>query len=240
MKVTNNTYVLSGSYFSGVNDISTLGEVYGIRTPGGVILVDCGESGHGPRMLRETLSYFNVTEPVTHVIITHAHHDHCGGAKEIQSVGAKIIVAKEDAGRCENGGVWGMYTPFDKGQAFSAFTPDIIINDDGELTINGLSFEFIKIPGHTKGSMAVRVNVDGKTVIFTGDALQTDGKNNVGNITFGWQGDPDFSREDVVNSMMKLMKYETDMILPGHGKVCLRHGTAVLRHAAQTAFLTLR
>ena len=240
MKVTNNIFVLSGSYFSGVSDMSTLGDVYGILTPHGVVLVDCGEPVSGPRMLKDTLAYFDVLLPITHVIVTHAHHDHCGGAKQLKEEGAKIIVASEDAVLCKNGGVYGMYTPFDKEQAFPCFTPDMEIEDDCKLEINGVQFEFIKIPGHTKGSMAIRLEMDGKTVMFTGDALQPDGKSRFTDVSFGWQGDPHFCRDDIVKSMMKLMNYETDMILPGHGKVCLRNGTEVLRHAAQTAFLTLR
>ena len=157
MRLTNNIFVLSGSYFSGVDDMSTLGDVYGVRTPKGIVLVDCGEPDTGPRMLKETLAYFDAFEPITHVIITHAHHDHCGGAKLLQAEGAKIIVASEDAAVCKNGGVWGMYGPFDQEQAFPAFAPDIEIGDDCELEINGLMFEFIKIPGHTKGSMAIRL-----------------------------------------------------------------------------------
>ena len=240
MKLTENVLVLSGSYFFGEGNMSTLGEVYGIRTSGGVILIDTGEPVSGPQVAKETLAYFGISEPITHVIVTHAHHDHCGGAKSLQAEGAKIIVSSEDAYTCKNGGVWGMYTPFDKEQAFPDFTPDIEVIGDSELEINGLNFEFIQIPGHTKGSMAIRLKTDRKTFLFTGDSLQPDGAAGFGSYSFGWEGDPHFSREEVVKSMMKLMKYETDMVLPGHGKVCLRNGTTILRRAAQTAFLTLR
>jgi len=239
MRVTNNIYVLSGSYFSAVNNSAALGDVYGITTPSGVILVDCGNPVTGLVILRETLAYFNVSQPITHLIVTHAHHDHCGGAKELQESGVKVIVGAEDAVRCINGGVWGMHTPFDAEQAYPAFTPDILISGDITHDVNGISFEFIQIPGHTPGSMAIRAVIDGKTVMFTGDALQPDG-NFLNTVTFGWQGDPSFDRRTIVESMMKLMEYETDMVLPGHGRVCLRNGTKLLRHAAQTAFLTLR
>jgi len=239
MRITNNLYVLSGSYFSAVNDVSKLGDVYGIRTPQGVILIDCGTAITGPVMLRETLAYFDVSEPITHTIITHAHHDHCGGAKELQDIGVKIIVGHEDAVYCKNGGVWGLYSPHDVEQSFPAFTPDITLTEDQTMEINDLTFEFIKIPGHSPGSIAIKVNVDGKEIMFTGDALQPNGTL-LEEVTLGWQGDPGFSRKSIVDSMMKLMKYETDMILPGHGKICLRNGTKVLRNAAQTAFNTLR
>ena len=239
MRITNNLYVLSGSYFSAVNDSATLGDVYGIRTPQGIILIDCGNPVTGPAMLKETLAYFNVTEPITHLIITHAHHDHCGGAKELQEAGTKVIVGQEDALYCTNGGVSGLPSPFEKEQAYPPFTPDITISGDKVLEINGMSFEFIKIPGHTPGSMAIRAAIDGKTALFTGDAFQPGGIF-LNEVTFGWQGDPSFSRQTIVDSMMKLMEYETDMILPGHGTICLRNGSELLRHGAKLAFLTLR
>ena len=239
MRVTNNTYVLSGSYYSAVNDASSLGDVYGIRTSQGVIIVDCGVPVEGPAILRETLAYFEVDEPVTHLIITHAHFDHCGGARELQDAGAKVIVGLEDAEYCINGGVERVDSPFYDEQIFPAFTPDITIDCDQALELNGLSFKFIKIPGHTPGSIAIQVKVDKKTIMFTGDALQPDGLM-LENVSLGWQGDPDFNRQNVVDSMMKLVDYHADMVLPGHGKVCLRNGHNLFRLAAQTAFLTLR
>ncbi len=239
MRVTNNIYVLSGSYYSAINNSATLGDVYGIRTPQGVILIDCGKPVTGLAMLKETLSYFDVTESITHCIVTHAHHDHCGSAKELQDTGTIIIVGQEDTAYCTNGGVWGLDTPFDKEQAYPAFTPDIMITEDQTLKINDILFEFIKVPGHTLGSIAIRITLDGKIVLFTGDMLQPDGMY-LNSINFGWKGDPSYNRQMIVDSMLKLMQVETDMILPGHGKLCLRNGTSLLRHAAQTAFTSLR
>jgi glyoxylase-like metal-dependent hydrolase (beta-lactamase superfamily II) len=114
-----------------------------------------------------------------------------------------------------------------------------MIEGDKTMDINGISFEFIQIPGHTPGSMAIKLLFDGKTMLFTGDALQPDGLF-LENISLGWQGDPNFNHLSIVESMKKFMQYETDMILPGHGKVCLRNGTKVLLQAAQTAFTTMR
>jgi glyoxylase-like metal-dependent hydrolase (beta-lactamase superfamily II) len=239
MRITNNVYVLSGSYYCAVDNSAFLGDVYGIHTPDGVILIDCGSPATGPAMLKKTLNYFEVETPISHVIITHGHWDHCGGGKELQDTGVKVVIAEEDASYCINGGMSELESPFSDGQAFTPFTPDITIAGDQTLTINGQLFEFIQIPGHTPGSMALRVKIDGKTILFTGDALQPDGVY-LNEVTLGWQGDPAFSRAAIVDSMMKLMRYETDIILPGHGKICLQNGTQVLKHAAQTAFMTMR
>ena len=252
MRISNNIYLLSGGNFSAVGDISMLGEVYGIHTPKGMIIIDSGAPKTGPARIRQTLADLNICKPITHVILTHGHWDHAGGAKELQAVGAKVIIGKEDAIYCTNGGIKEMHTPFgstnkikgkysmfDAEQNFPAFTPDVIIDKDCIKNINGLYFDFIKVPGHSPGSMAICVYVDGQTALFTGDFIQPDGVLLEDFIPW-WNGDPNFNREDIVNSALKLMNYETDLILPGHGKICLKNGTAILRHAAQMAFLTMR
>lgn len=173
MKITNNLYYLSGSCFSAVGNTGMLGEVYGINTDKGIVLIDCGEANTGPAMIRETLKCFGINSSITHVILTHGHHDHCGGAKELQENGAMIIVGEGDADYCKQGGPKG--TSNDMEQSFPAFIPDIEISCDKKMEINGIMFEFIMIPGHTNGGMAIRTKIDGKTILFTGDTLEADG-----------------------------------------------------------------
>ena len=181
-------------------------------------------------MLRKTLKKFNINSPITHIILTHGHHDHCGGAKELQEAGAKIIVGAGDAIYCKQGGPNG--TPYDIEQSFPAFIPDVEISADREMIINGIMFEFIMIPGHTNGGMAIRVKVDDKFVLFTGDTLEADGTF-LNKFLFGWEGDPAFNKEEIVNSIMKLTKYKADIVLSGHGKICLINGTKLIRQAAK-------
>lgn len=230
MIISNDLFYLSGSCFSAVNNKSILGKVYGINTGQGLILIDCGEASTGPAMLKKTLKKFNINSPITHVILTHGHHDHCGGAKEMQEAGAKIIVGAGDATYCKQGGPKG--TPYDIEQSFPAFIPDVEISVDKEMIINGIMFEFIMIPGHTNGGMAIRVKVDGKLVLFTGDTLEADGTY-LDKFLFGWEGDPAFNKEEIVNSIMKLAKYKADIVLSGHGKICLINGTKLIRQAAK-------
>lgn len=53
MIISNDLFYLSGSCFSAVNNKSILGEVYGINTGQGLILIDCGEASTGPAMLKK-------------------------------------------------------------------------------------------------------------------------------------------------------------------------------------------
>lgn len=239
MRITDNVYVLSGSYFGAVGNRDTLGDVYGIRTADGIILIDCGNPDTGIAMVKETLAYYRINDSITHLIVTHAHHDHCGSARVIQEAGALVIVGAEDERQCIGGGLVDQKTPFELSHAFPTFIPDITVADDCEKSFAGLNIKFYKTPGHTPGSMSVFINIDGKKILFTGDALQPAG-GQLDSVSFGWQGDVGFSRESVVSSMMKLMDVDIDIILPGHGKVCLKNGNDMIRFAAQTAFLTMR
>lgn len=230
MIISNNLFYLSGSCFSSVNDKGMLGEVYGINTSQGLILIDCGEALTGPSMIKNTLKKFNIKTPITHVILTHGHHDHCGGAKELQEIGAKIIIGEGDADYCRQGGPKG--TSDDIEQSFPAFIPDLEISIDQKMIINDVIFEFIMIPGHTNGGMAIRTKIDGKFILFTGDTLEPDGTL-LNKFLFGWEGDPAFNKQTIVKSIMKLTKYKVDMVLSGHGKICLTNGTKLICQAAK-------
>ena len=237
MRITDNVFVLSGSYYSatdnGSDRLGVLGEVYGIRSPQGTILIDCGMPGTGLEMIRENMSYYGLGETIPYLIITHAHFDHAGNSREIQKMGSKLIAGQEDEAVCKNGGFAGMETPFDRDQIYPAFTPDITIDRDQTMELCGLSVDFITIPGHTPGSIAVRIQLDHHYVLFTGDSLQPSGDALLNSVSFGWQGDPRFDRKVLVESIIKLSKVKTDIILPGRGKPCLKNGTDFLRFAAK-------
>lgn len=88
------------------------------------------------------------------------------------------------------------------------------------------------IPGHTNGGMAIRTKIDGKFILFTGDTLEPDGTF-LNKFLFGWVGDPAFNKQTIVKSIMKLTKYKVDMVLSGHGKICLTNGTKLICQAAK-------
>ena len=62
MRITDSIYVLSGSYYGAVGDQSVLGDVYGIKAPGGFVLIDAGMAVTGPAMIRETMAYYHISD----------------------------------------------------------------------------------------------------------------------------------------------------------------------------------
>jgi glyoxylase-like metal-dependent hydrolase (beta-lactamase superfamily II) len=169
--------------------------------------------------------------------------DHCGNAKLLQDRGAIIIAGEGDVDHlCKPGGV-NLFrdSRYEEGSYhfFPAFTPNIAIDKDSKMEINGLKFRFILIPGHTPGSLVIWLDIDGKSVLFTGDSVNPLGIR-IQEVDIGWYGDPKFNRKSLVESLMKLLPLEPDMILGGHGAPCLRDGNWVLRRAAKRAFFELR
>jgi glyoxylase-like metal-dependent hydrolase (beta-lactamase superfamily II) len=244
MRITDNVFVLSGSYYTAGGMTNLFGDVYCVRAPRGLIMIDTGFSGDALTLIAKNLSYYGLAPAPDCVAITHAHFDHCGNARAYQELGAKILVGAEDAYQCSNGGsqLLDPPTPFDNEHIFPAFDPDALIENDCERELCGLAFRFIKIPGHTPGSVAIMIEIDGKKIVFTGDALNPQGSVTLDSVTLGWQGDARFCRESIVRSMTHLLEAapDADILLPGHGKICMQNGGAMIRLAAQTAYLTMR
>lgn len=242
MQVLPGVYVLSGSCYAAVDDAAVLGDVYAVRTGDGLVLVDCGFPESGFAMIQKGLAAWGLAAlPVTHLLLTHCHGDHCGSAAAVQALGAQVVVGAADAYQCENGGSAGLPTPYANhpNHLFPAFKPNVLLEGDSEMVLGGQSFCFVAIPGHTPGSYAIETQVAGKTILFTGDSVQPDGYQ-MSQVDFGWRGDLHFSRQQLLQSLLKLGERQCDIILPGHGKPCLQNGTRVLQLAAQKGFDTLR
>ena len=236
MKITQDIFLLCGSMFSSVGNKESMGEAYGIVNDTGIVLIDCGKSEYSLENIYQTLNSFDIEKRITHCIITHAHNDHCGNAKRLQEKGVKIIVGKEDYEYCINGGPKKEETPYYQEQQFQPFIPDKLIDSDETITINGIEFELIKVPGHTNGSLAIRTCIRGKWILFTGDILQPNGML-LDEMNFGWKGDPYYDSVNIYKSIRKLSSFRTDIILPGHGKICLQNGSVLLEYAMKKAYM---
>jgi glyoxylase-like metal-dependent hydrolase (beta-lactamase superfamily II) len=108
------------------------------------------------------------------------------------------------------------------------------------MEIHGITFQFILVPGHSPGCMVIRVEVDRKTMLFTGDVIVPEGTELINRVGLGWTGDLFYDRAQVVKSILKLQQYDCDIVLPGHGNICLQNGTTVVHQAAAFALTSLR
>jgi glyoxylase-like metal-dependent hydrolase (beta-lactamase superfamily II) len=116
-------------------------------------------------------------EEITHLILTHGHFDHAGGAALLKKrYSAKVAVHKLDRPFLEDALLEGRQsssrfgTPIPKEAAFASVEADITLEDGDTLTVAGRELSFLHLPGHSRGSIAV---VDRELGLYlTGDTPQ--------------------------------------------------------------------
>ena len=139
----------------------------------------------------------NVTNPVA-ILNTHGHFDHVWSNKEIQeALKIPLYCPKEDVF---------MLTNCPLGQPTPPSKVDYIVQNDEELTIEGVKIKYRHFPGHTPGNSIIEI----KDVWFSGDFLFEE---SIGRWDF-----PFSSGESMLKSLEKAITLEGDYTLyPGHG-----------------------
>lgn len=139
-----------------------------------------------------------------YIILTHGHGDHIGAVNDIKLKTNATIIAHKDEKELLNDNRKNLsYSMHCGPQELDA---DIYVNDKDKLELGNLKLSFIHTPGHTKGSMCIRVNND----MFTGDTLFA---GSIGRTDF-YSGD----YKQIEKSLNKLAKFEDKVkIHPGHG-----------------------
>ena len=155
-------------------------------------VIDPGdEAGRILSVLRE------MDSQVDYILLTHGHYDHTTAVPELHEAlpGAKIYIHKADAN-----GTGSRIFPL-AGQV-----KDLLFYDEGDaLPLGALTVEVLHTPGHSKGSVTLKV----RDVLFTGDTL--------------FAGDcgrtdlPGGSYEEILASLGRLGRLEGNFhVCPGH------------------------
>ncbi|GII04061.1 MBL fold metallo-hydrolase [Planobispora takensis] len=157
-----------GVYAAQGYDFSDVGFVV---TGDGVVAIDAASTPeHAAAALRELRE---ITElPVTHVILTHAHADHVGGVDAFRAGGATVIAQANFAGELalQNSGPppLGYYLPREGESRRLDLTPDRLVRGRQTLTIGGVEFTLIPIPGGETDD-GLLIHIPSLGVVFTGD-----------------------------------------------------------------------
>jgi len=149
-------------------------EAYLVLTPEPV-LVDCGGPPTYPE-LRANLSALGVApSDIRYVIATHFHGDHCGNVVALRGEAPHVpfaIHAADVAAFSEARGPDGERPGADGPRPDARLARvDRPLRDGERLTVGRATFEALHTPGHTEGSAAIRVEVDGVRAVFVGDTV---------------------------------------------------------------------
>ncbi len=97
------------------------------------------------------------------ILITHGHWDHLGGVADLaETTRAAVHMAADERIALEE---INTFTP--PGIELRPYSPDVLLDGDEVLELAGLTFQTLRVPGHSPGHLAY--HVDG--CLFSGDLL---------------------------------------------------------------------
>lgn len=234
MHLSHSVYLVSGGYYG------NLGNVYAIEGENSIALVDCGQPV-AVDTIADSLRYWGLADkPITHVLITHGHHDHAGAAYYYRERGAKIYCTAEDAPEMARGGMLIEDTPWGEQWEFPPCETDVVIKDGDIIKFEQFDIKVISAPGHSAGSVFFELQDGEKDIVFTGDTFSCDGERG-DLIVLGWKGSMDYSFEAFKATIDKAYRtLNPDFILGGHGIPCVKDGKRVIRNAYRKLLLEYR
>jgi glyoxylase-like metal-dependent hydrolase (beta-lactamase superfamily II) len=151
--------------------------VYLIRKADAAVLVDAGSTGD-KKALEAALAARGVAPAqIRAVVVTHAHADHAGNARGLQTQGAEIVLGAGDAAVAARGTNDPLHATNLLGALlaqvfmfpFDPFTPDVAVEREIDLADRGFpELHVVPVPGHTAGSLAVVLG----TEALSGDLLK--------------------------------------------------------------------
>lgn len=200
-KISDNVYLISNMPNGSMNDSC----YYVIRGEPSV-LIDCGCGEAHENLIRSLEKTGAGIESIDCVIGTHGHYDHVSGIARIRedNPGVRLALHRDDAAFIEQADHEATCADWVFGARIDPQKVDIQFQGDETLDIGNLSFDIIHTPGHSPGSVCVRVSVDGKTFLFSGDCLVPGGHRVQSDIQ-AWRG-----------TLEKLEDTDFDVMLPGH------------------------
>jgi glyoxylase-like metal-dependent hydrolase (beta-lactamase superfamily II) len=143
------------------------------KTP---VLVDAGTLGDMDD-LRSGLGALGADlDQVSLVVVTHAHHDHAGLARDLQRAGVRVMLGAGDVDQAKQGmdddlkptGLTGFLIKPLLFKEFPEVTPDIVVSEPVDLAPWGIQGKVLPMPGHTPGSLVV---VLANHAAFVGDEM---------------------------------------------------------------------
>ncbi|HOT50074.1 MAG TPA: MBL fold metallo-hydrolase [Candidatus Hydrogenedentes bacterium] len=206
---------LNGITWNGVDAGFEDGNSYAISTPGGIVMIDCGNGDTLPQIF-DNMRYWGLEpDAIRACFLTHPHWDHAGAACLLQARGATLYAHRNTADAVRAGDE--RCCGFLYHKTFTPCPVDVPLDDGQQVSVCGITIEAMHLPGHSQGCTAYFFTHEGKRVAACGDVIGT-----LLCGDFGWSGSIDFDKKIYTESLRRFARVDTDIMLAGHG-LCYFH-----------------
>ena len=226
MKLTDRIYLVGSGHlgFSLTDPYDC--HVYLIDGGAELALIDAGAGLGVTEIVQNIRAHGFSPERVRHLILTHAHADHAGGAAKLRAAlnepavylhagcapflrqGDEAAISLAEARRV------GLYPP---DYVFEPCPVAVALSADQIIKVGDLKLQVIETPGHSIGHTSFLMDHAGRRAFFGGDLVFFGGQILLQNT---W----DCDLRAQINSLVKLRHAAVDLFLPGHLTPSLKEG----------------
>ena len=201
IKVLDNIWQVGGNDLTGSGDAA----VFLVCFNDQAAIIDAGCGGEHKQLIDNIFACLPQDTPISHLLLTHCHYDHTGGADTIRKEFGCLIVCHElDAVYLENGDSAVTAASW-YGATIKPFLVDIKINQKTtRIAIGNGEITAYHCPGHSPGSMVFLVEKEGKKILFGQDIHGPIHSMLLSN------------RNDYLHSLKWIMELDADILCEGH------------------------
>jgi glyoxylase-like metal-dependent hydrolase (beta-lactamase superfamily II) len=224
---------LNGITFDQLGALWNDANSYIIKTSQGLIMIDCG-CGDTLSQIFDNMRYWSLSpDDIRYCILTHPHYDHAAAGHLLKQKGISFIAHRETAAAVASGDERCCGYLYHK--IFTPFAVNQVVEDGDEFTVCGLTFRVMHLPGHSMGCTAYFLTWENKRIVFSGDVIGT-----LLGGDFGWSGSIDFNKTLYLESLQRLAKIDTDIMIPGHGLTYFHQPRIRVEQALNSALMQWR
>jgi hydroxyacylglutathione hydrolase len=217
MKITDDVHIIASGSAGALYTHPLDCNVYAIRCGEEYVVIDSGV-GVEPERIQSMMAGDGIApERVRHLLLTHYHLDHSGGAAWMREhfrlsvsgsseTAQALETADEDAislGAAKRAGLYPADFPF------RACKVDRVLQGGEEWMIGDMKFQAIRTPGHSRDMISYLVSKADHTMLFCGDTIFQGGK-------ILLQDTYDCDVQAYTRSLRMLSKRTIDALFPGH------------------------
>lgn len=201
INIIDDIWQVGGSSLTGATDAS----VYLACFSNQAAIIDAGCGFGHEKLVENILCCIPDHTEISHLLLTHCHYDHTGGAEALRKqFGCKIVCHELDAVYLEKGDKEVTAASW-YGSEIQPLSVDIKIREQlTKLTIGNGEILAYHCPGHSPGSVVYVVKKEGKTILFGQDIHGPLHPTLLSN------------RKDYLNSLKLVMGLNADILCEGH------------------------